>query len=136
MSAKIPLPKIDEETKGFWEALQRHEVYVQRCRACGTPRYYPRALCPACLSDETAWVRCSGRGTVYSFTVTHQNQAPGFRDAVPYVLAYVELDEGPRVLTNVVDCPLDRVRIGLPVEAVFEDVTPAVTLLKFRPAAA
>jgi hypothetical protein len=129
-----PLPRIDEESRGYWEALARHELYLQRCRACGTLRFYPRALCPGCLADATDWVRASGRGTVYSFTVTHQNQAPGFRDALPYVLAIVELAEGVRLMTNVVGCAPDAVRIGMPVEVVFEDVTPDITLPKFRPA--
>jgi uncharacterized OB-fold protein len=129
-----PLPRIDEESRGYWEALARHEIYLQRCRDCGVLRYYPRALCPECLSSSVTWVRARGAGTVYSFTVTHQNQAPGFREELPYVLAVVELAEGVRVMTNVVGCPPDRVRIGMAVEAVFEDVTPEVTLLKFRPA--
>ena len=129
-----PLPRIDEESKGFWEACQRRELMIQRCGQCGTLRYYPRALCPTCLSDAVEWVRASGRGTVYTFTVTHQNQAPGFRDALPYVLAYVELAEGVRMLTNIVDCAPDAVRVGMPVEVVFEDATPAVTLPKFKPA--
>ncbi|HJQ83806.1 MAG TPA: Zn-ribbon domain-containing OB-fold protein [Candidatus Binatia bacterium] len=128
-----PLPRIDEESRGFWEALARHELYFQRCRACGTNRLYPRAVCPACLSSATEWVRASGRGTVYSFTVTHQNQAPGFREELPYVLAIVELEEGVRLMTNVVGCAPDAVRIGMPVEVVFDDVTPEVTLLKFQP---
>ena len=129
-----PLPRIDEESKGYWEACQRRELVIQRCGACGVLRHYPRALCPRCLSDAVEWVRCSGRGTVYTFTVTHQNQAPGFRDALPYVLAYVELDEGVRLLTNIVECAPEAVRIGMAVEVVFEDATPAVTLPKFRPA--
>ena len=87
-----------------------------------------------CLSSEVEWVRASGRGTVYSFTVTHQNQAPGFREELPYVLAIVELEEGPRIMTNVVGVAPDAVRIGMPVEVVFDDVTPEVTLAKFRPA--
>jgi uncharacterized OB-fold protein len=78
-------------------------------------------------------VRARGRGTVYSFTVTHQNQTPGFRDEVPYVLAIVELEEGPRLMTNIVGCAPDAVRIGMPVEVVFDDVTADVTLPKFRP---
>ena len=130
-----PLPRIDEESKGFWEACQRHELYLQRCDGCGALRYYPRALCPTCLSDRIEWVRASGKGTVYTFTVTYQNQAPGFRDALPYVMAYVELDEGVRLLTNIVGCAPTDVRIGMPVEVVFEDVTPQVTLPKFKPAA-
>ena len=129
-----PLPRIDEESRGYWEALARHELYFQRCRDCGTERFYPRAVCPVCLSSSTAWVRASGRGTVYSFTVTRQNQAPGFREELPYVLAVVELAEGPRLMTNVIGCPPEEVRIGMAVEVVFEDVTPEVTLAKFRPA--
>ena len=130
-----PLPRLDEESKGYWEACQRHELYVQRCGACGALRYYPRALCPRCLSDHIEWVLSSGRGTVYTYTVTYQNLAAGFRDALPYVLAYVELDEGARLLTNIVDCSPEQVRIGLPVEVTFEDVTAAVTLPKFKPLA-
>lgn len=128
-----PLPRIDEESKGYWEACQRRELVVQRCGACGALRHYPRALCPRCLSERVEWQRCSGRGTVYTFTVTHQNQAPGFRDALPYVLAYVELEEGVRLLTNLVDCAPDAVRIGMPVAVVFEDATPEITLPKFKP---
>ena len=134
MAYTKPLPRIDEESRGFWEACARHELYLQRCRDCGTTRFYPRALCPACLSSAIEWVRASGKGTVYTFTVTHQNQAPGFREEVPYVLAVVELAEGVRMMTNVVGCPPEDVRIGMPVEVVFEDVTPEVALAKFRPA--
>lgn len=129
-----PLPRIDEESKGFWEACQRHELYVQRCSACNTLRYYPRALCPSCLSDQVDWLRCSGKGTVYTFTATHQNQAAGFRDELPYVMAYVELDEGVRMLSNIIGCAADTVHIGMRVEVVFEDATSDVTLPKFRPA--
>jgi len=128
-----PLPRIDEEARGYWEALARHELYFQRCRDCGTKRFYPRALCPVCLSSATEWVRASGRGVVYSFTVTYQNQAPGFREELPYVLAIVELDEGVRMMTNVVGCAPDAVRVGMPVQVVFEDVTAEITLPKFRP---
>ena len=133
-SYRKPLPRIDEESRGFWEALARHELYFQRCRDCGTKRFYPRALCPSCLSSATEWVRASGRGTVYSFTVTYQNQAPGFREDLPYVLAVVELEEGVRLMTNIVGCAPETVHIGMSVAVVFEDVTPGVTLAKFRPA--
>jgi len=129
-----PLPRIDEESRGYWEALARHELFLQRCRDCGTNRLPPRAVCPACLSSAVEWVRASGRATVYTFTVTYQNQAPGFREDLPYVLAVVELAEGPRIMTNVVGCSPDAVRIGMPVEVVFDDVAPGITLPKFRPA--
>jgi hypothetical protein len=132
---KKVLPRVDEESKGFWEACRRHELRIQRCRACGTFRYYPRALCPSCLSSDTEWVRSSGHATVYTFTVTHQNQAPGFRDELPYVLAYVKLDDagGVQMLTNVVGCPVDQVKIGMPVEVTFEDVNDEIAIPRFKP---
>jgi len=133
---KKPLPRIDEESKGFWEACQRHELYLQKCRGCGALRYYSRGVCPTCLSDDAEWVLSSGRGTVYTYTVTYQNQAAGFRDELPYVLAYVELAEGVRMLTNIVGCAPEDVQIGMAVEVAFDDVTPDVTLPKFKPLAA
>ena len=129
-----PLPHIDEESRPFWEALQRHELYVQKCRDCGDLRYHPRALCTSCMSSRTEWVRAKGTGKIYTFTVTMQNQAAGFRETLPYVMAWVEIDEGLKLLTNIVECPSEQVKIGMPVEAVFDDVTPEVTLVKFRPA--
>jgi hypothetical protein len=126
------LPRIDEENRWFFEACARHELVLQRCGACGTLRYYPRALCPACLSAKTEYQRTSGRGMVYTFTVTHQNQAPGFRDELPYVMAYVQLDEGPRILTNIVQTDPQAVRIGMPVEVVFEEFDEGLALPKFQ----
>lgn len=128
-----PAPRVDEDSKGYWEACARHELYVQRCRECGTVRHYARALCPACLAGDPEWVLSSGRGSVYTYTVTYQNLAPGFRESVPYILAYVELEEGVRLLTNIVDCAPDAVRIGMPVTVVFEDVSPELSLPRFRP---
>jgi uncharacterized OB-fold protein len=129
-----PLPHLDEENRAFWEALQRHELYVQRCRDCGDVRYHPRAQCTQCLSPRTEWVKSSGRGKVYTFTATYQNQAPGWRESLPYIMSWVELDEGVKMLTNLIDCRPEDVKIGMPVEVVYEDVTPQVTLAKFRPA--
>ena len=79
-----PLPRIDEESRGWFEGLARHELWLERCGSCGTIRFYPRAVCTVCLSSEIVWERASGRGTVYTFTVTYQNQSAGFRDALPY----------------------------------------------------
>jgi uncharacterized OB-fold protein len=128
-----PLPHVDAESKGFWDACRHHELRVQKCRACGALRYYPRALCPSCLSADTEWVLSSGQGTVYTYTVTYQNQSAGFRDELPYVLAYVELDEGVRLLTNIVGCVPDHVFVGMRVSVVFDDVTPEISLPKFTP---
>ncbi len=130
-----PLPHIDEENRPWWEAAQRHELYIQKCRDCGDLRFHPRALCTSCMSSNTEWVKCSGRGKIYTFTVTNQNGSAGFRDSLPYVLAWVDLEEGVRILTNIVDCPPAQVKIDQRVEVVFDDVTPDVTLVKFRPAA-
>ena len=133
---KKPLPHLDEENRWFWEACARHELYLQKCGACSTILFYPRALCPSCLSSKTDYLRASGHGTVYTFTVTYQNQAAGFRDELPYVMAYVELDEGPRMLTNVVNTPADAVTIGMPVEVVFEDIDEGLAIPKFQRAQA
>jgi uncharacterized OB-fold protein len=135
-STAKPLPRIDEESRGFWEACRRHELRIQRCLSCGTYRHYPRAVCPQCLSSDVEWSLSSGRGTIYTFTVTYQNQAPGFREELPYVLAYVTLDdEGVLMLTNIVGCPVDAVRIGMPVEVVFDDVSDEIAVPKFKPLA-
>jgi len=132
---KKPIPHVDEESKGYWEACRRHELVLQRCGACHTLRYYPRAVCPECMSSEVTWERMSGRGTVYTFTATYQNQSPGFRDELPYVLAYVTLDEGVQMLTNIVGCPADQVKIGMPVEVTFEDVNDHIAIPRFKPVA-
>ena len=86
------------------------------------------------MSANNEWVKCSGRGKVYTFTATYQNQTPGFRESLPYIMAYVELDEGLKMLTNLVNCAPEQVKIDMPVEVVYDDVTPEVTLAKFRPA--
>ena len=130
---KKPVPRPDEESRWYWEACARRELYLQRCRGCSAIRSYPRAVCPECLSSATDYLRASGRGTVYTFTVTHQNQAPGFREQLPYVLAWIELEEGPRILSNVVGCPPEKVSIGMPVEVDFEEFGENVALPVFKP---
>lgn len=131
---KKPLPTADQDTKSFWDGCKRHDLLVQRCKACGKHQFYPRRHCAHCFSlDSMEWVKSSGKGTVYSFTVTYQNRAAGFKEDVPYVLAYVMLDEGVRMMTNVVGCKPEDVRIDMPVTVVFEDATPDVSIPKFQP---
>jgi len=127
-------PYADWETRPFWEGAGRHELVLQRCRDCDTVQHRPRAICASCLSSEMEHFVASGRGTVYSCTVTHQNQLPGFRDAVPYVLAYVDLDEGPRLMTNVVNCPPEDVHIGMAVKVDFVDTEEQLAVPRFVPA--
>ena len=127
-----PKPYASWETRGYWEGCGRGELVLQRCGACGKVQHRPRALCASCLSGDIEHFVASGRGTVYTYTVTHQNQAPGFREACPYVLAYVELEEGPRLLTNVVGCDPAEVAIGLPVVADFAEPENDLAVPRFR----
>lgn len=127
------MPEITPESRPFWEGSRRHQLLLQRCRACGTLQHYPRGVCAGCWATELEWRPSSGRGTVYTFTVTHRSQARGFKDEVPYVLAWVELEEGVQVLTNLVGCDPARVAIGMAVEVTFEDVNPDVSIPRFKP---
>ena len=130
-----PLPVPTPETRPFWEAARRHELCLQRCRTCGAHVFYPRAACPRCFGADLEWRRVSGRGTLLTFTVVERGQR-GFPLGPPYVIAIVELAEGPRLMTNLVGIEPDpaQIRIGMAVEVVFADVTPEVTLPHFRPA--
>jgi uncharacterized OB-fold protein len=135
---EYPLVQASWETRGYWEGAGRGELVLQRCTACGTVQHKPRAVCATCLAGDPEHFVASGRGQVYTFTVTHQNQMPPFRDAVPYVMAYVALEEGPRLLTHIVGCEPSAVRIGLPVVVDFQaqarDDGEVFAVPRFRPA--
>ena len=107
---------------------------MPRCKSCRHMFFYPREQCPQCFSAELEWVKVSGRGRLYTYTVVRRPADPAFNDDVPYVFAVVELEEGPRMVSNVVECGIDAVKIDMPLAAVFDDVTPEWTLVKFRPA--
>lgn len=129
------LPQSTALSGPFWEAAHRHELVLQRCAACARHVFYPRLNCPCCGGRELAWVKASGRGAVYTFTVARRPTHPAFAGRKPYVIAIVELEEGPHMTTNIVGCDPDEVCIGMPVEASFEDVSGEVSLVYFRPAA-
>jgi uncharacterized OB-fold protein len=131
-----PLPNAanEELTKPYWEATKRHELVMQRCKRCSSYVWYPRELCTSCLGSDLEWVKMSGKGRLYSYTVIYQPASPVFRDDVPYVFAMIQLDEGPRMVANLIDVPLDQVQVEMPVQIVFDDVTPEVTLPKWKPA--
>jgi hypothetical protein len=129
---KKPLPVITPEDKPFWDAGKRHELMLQKCGDCDTLRH-PSPICGNCLSMDSEWVAMSGRGKLYTWTVVHQRYHPGFAEETPYNVAIVELEEGPRLLTKIVDCPNDNLYIGMEVEVVFEDVTEEIALPKFKP---
>lgn len=117
-----PAPTVNLETAPFWEAAAQSRLVLPRCNACQTVIWYPRTLCPACGTDDAEWIECSGKGTVYSFTVVERGQGRWSPHA-PYVLAYVELDEGPRVMTNIYGDP-DAVSVGAAVVATFDQPPP------------
>ncbi len=130
-----PLPRPTPESQPFWDGCRRHELLLQHCRACGRWWHPPSTLCPTCWSGDFAWEPASGRGTLFSWVVYGRVYHSGFREDVPYNVAVVALEEGPRMLTNVVGVIPDEIRCGMPVEVVFDDVTPDVTLPKVRPVA-
>jgi uncharacterized OB-fold protein len=129
-----PLPGPSEVSRPFWDGLRDGELRIQRCEECERHVFYPRTVCPNCLSDRLEWVKVSGRGTLYSYTVVRRAMNPAFQEDVPYVYAIVELEEGPRVTTNVVNCALEALRVDMPVKALYDNVTPETALLKFEPA--
>jgi uncharacterized OB-fold protein len=112
-------PQIDWESRAYWEGAGRGELVLQRCRACQVVQHRPRGLCVSCLSDDIEHFVASGRGEVYTYSIVHQNQMPNFRNALPYVVAYVQLEEGPQLLTNIVGCQPDSVSIGMSVRVDF-----------------
>jgi len=128
-----PAPVLSPESRPFWEAAAEGRLLLQRCDDCGGTVWYPRGICPDCGGTALAWFEASGRGVVYSFTVIRRGATGAFRDVGPYVLAYVELDEGPRVLTNLVDCDPGALLIGQAVRAVFEAAEDGTAVLRFRP---
>ena len=127
-------PATNWQTRAYWEGCGRGELVLQRCLDCGVVQHRPRGICASCLSSDIEHFVASGRGHVYSFTVTHQNNMPGFRDACPYVLAYVELEEGPRLLTHIVGCDPDDVAIEMNVRVDFVATDDARGVPRFVPA--
>ena len=127
----IPVPSIDNQA--FWEACNRGELVIQHCSRCDVLRHPPRPMCPSCRSKELGWKKVSGLGTVYSYTVTHQAIHPSLRGRVPWTVIMVDLDEGVRMISHIVDCSAEDVHIGMRVQVVFEEVDAGITLPYFRP---
>lgn len=127
-----PAPAVNHETKPFWDATLEGRFLLKRCDACQAVIWYPRDLCPVCHGTETSWFESAGRGTVYSYTVVRRGQGE-YREAAPYVVAYVELEEGPRVLTNLVGIDPDEVAVDLAVEVVWHDTGEGAALYRFTP---
>src|SRR5579875_771062 len=135
MAETKPLPTPTPLTEPYWQGLRRHEVWMQRCAACGRYIFYPRSNCPFCLSDRRDWRQITAEGTLYTFTIARRPTAPAFADETPQKIAVVELDEGPRLTTTLVNVAPEAIRIGMRVRPYFDDLADApITLLRFQPA--
>ena len=127
-----PLPRPDLDSKPFWDSAKEHRLALQRCGGCGHYRFPPRLVCPECLSEEATWTPVSGNGSIYVSLTMVRPPNPNWEGDVPYNLSMVELDEGPRLWSNVVGCDPESVQIGDRVALVYDDVTEDVTLPRFR----
>jgi uncharacterized protein len=130
--SQMPRPEPDDDSHPFWEGCREEKLLLQRCGECNAFRYPPRPVCPHCSAFGVDWVESSGRGRVYSWVIAHHPVHPAVVDRVPYNIVLVELDEGPRLVSNLVDTLPDEIEVGQPVEVVFEHVSAELTLPKFR----
>lgn len=131
-TARYDLPTPDETTEEYWAAAADGRLLIKRCADCMRTHAYPRPFCPHCWSDAVEWVEASGRASVYTFSIVRQNDLPPFKEWLPYVAAIVDLEEGPRLMTNIVDCPIEDVRIGMEVELATREADD-ITVPVFRP---
>ena len=130
---KKPLPKILPETEEYWKATTRHELFLQRCNSCKEVIYYPRIMCYRCMSEDIGWFKSTGFGEVYSYSIIWQVAHMAFEEDVPYVYAIIDLDDGARMISNVVNIEPAKVKIGMKVKVVFEDATPEISIPRFEP---
>ena len=129
-----PLPVIDEDTAPYWEYCKKHELRMQECKQCGHIRFPVSIICPKCHSMEAEWTKLSGKGKVYTYIIYRQVFHPSYENDIPYAAAIIQLDEGPRMDSNITGCKVDDIEIDMPVESYFDDVNDEISLPKFRPA--
>jgi uncharacterized protein len=134
MPGQIPASMLqqDSDSRPYWEGLAQGELRIQRCNSCSKAVFYPRSICPHCHADQLSSIVASGKGTIYSYTVAHQAFG-SFAADVPFVVAIVELEEGARMMSRIVDAPRERVKVGTVVRVTFEQVGEDLTLPYFRP---
>ena len=133
MTPRFDLPTPDDATLPWWEAARQGKLLIVRCDTCGKPHFYPRPFCPHCGGDAVRWEEASGDATLYTWSVVRRNDLPPFGERVPYVAAVVDLAEGPRMMTNVVGCPFDELRIGMALRVDFTEMGDDYRLPVFRP---
>lgn len=129
-----PAPTVTQANAAFWAATADGRFQLQRCNECDTVLWFPRRHCPSCWTENVSTFDASGKGVIYSFTIIRKG-AMAYKDAGPFVVAYVELAEGPRIMTNIVECDVETVAVGMPVEVVWHDTGQGNALYRFRPVA-
>ncbi|MFI6059040.1 Zn-ribbon domain-containing OB-fold protein [Streptomyces sp. NPDC051286] len=138
MTAATPrfdLPEPDDFTRPYWDAAAEGHLLLRRCRACGAAHHYPREFCPLCWSEDVGWERASGRATLYTWSVVHRNDLPPFGSRVPYTAAVVDLAEGPRMMTEIVDCEESALAIGMELCVAYRQEEGCEAVPVFRPEA-
>ena len=131
---RFDLPAPEPETEAFWDAARERRLLVKRCADCGEAHFYPRPFCPRCWSENVTWEEASGHATLYTWSTVHVNDLPPFPERVPYVAAIVELAEGPRMMTNVVDCDAEQLAVGMALEVRYRDLDDEFSIPVFAPA--
>ncbi len=126
-------PRPTPETEAFWQGCRDHKLLLQRCTQCKEFQFYPRIICAKCASDNLQWVEASGQGEVLTFTVVRRPVSEAYAADVPYVVALIQLDEGPTMMSNVVECDPEIMQIGSPVQVIFEDWSEEISIPQFRP---
>jgi uncharacterized OB-fold protein len=135
MANRLDLPTVEDESRPYWEAAKQGRLLIKRCNACGEVHHYPRPFCPTCWSEDVEWLEVSGRGTLYTYSVVFRNDTPPFNEWGRYVPAVVELEEGPRLMTNIIDAEPESLFVDMPVEVAFRDLTDDWAAPIFRPSA-
>jgi uncharacterized OB-fold protein len=126
------LPSPQPGTKPFWDGCKRHQLLLQKCSQCGTHQFYPRVICSSCSADSPEWVEASGTGTVLSWTIVRHPVSEAYADDVPYVIALIKLQEGPTMMSSIIDCNPESVQSGMRVEVSFQDWTDEISMPMFR----
>ncbi|MHC3819605.1 Zn-ribbon domain-containing OB-fold protein [Streptomyces sp. DT9] len=130
---RYDLPEPDASTRPYWDAAAEGHLLLRRCRDCGRAHHYPREFCPHCWSEDVDWERACGRATLYTWSVVHRNDLPPFGGRVPYIAAVVDLAEGPRMMTEVVECEESALAIGMELRVTFRQEEGREAVAVFRP---
>ena len=131
-----PIPVPQGESDEYWNKAKEGELWLRNCNSCGNPYFYPRDISPCCFSKDTSWIKASGKASLFTYAIVHRAPHPGFAQDAPFVVAIVELEEGPHMPTNIVidDPTEENLKIGMALEVIFEDISEKIALPKFKPA--